>query len=892
MGDRTRRTFRRLFFFSKRSVLERELEEELEVHRSFLEKDLLQSGGDARDAHQTSRKQMGNMTLAKENSRDLWGFRTLEAIFQDLRHSIRGLLRNPVFTCTAVFSLALGIGANTAIFTAIDILLFKPLAVKDPASLVTFSVPEARGNVREYFPLAFANQLRSPGAFSDVIATDSDGLSFSYGGRAERIMGEVVTPNFFSALGLAPVLGQAFTPDVAAGKWAPEAVLSYSFWKVRFGGDPRVIGRVIRLNTYPFTIVGVSPSSFLDVHQGQDPELRIPVLPPGREIRQIEILGAGQEFDFIARLALGVSRVHAQAVANSQLRDFARTSPDSRVRRISYGHLRLLSGERGWPELANDYEAPVIVLFLLALAALLIACANVASMVLARAAARRREFAVRSSLGAGRSRLIRQVLVESVLLSLSGGVIGLVVARWVAESLLHFLPQGHIHFVLDLRPDTYSFAFTFLLSIVAAVLFGFSAAIQSTRGDLAMGLKTDSSNSIGGSSRLRKTLVAFQIAFSLALLFIAGLFIRTVSNLRPTTEYPHAQSILVFTIKPQQEIYSPDRIRSIGAELIRRVSSIPGVQGAGIAENGPFASRTGRDNIQVPGHRPIEVARDLVTPGFLNAVELPLLSGRDFSSSDKPGSPKVVILSQHLAQILFPNENVIGRTIELVSARGTVLSPLDGPQYFRVIGIVADAHYYDVHRLAPVAFFAFQNDPPYMPTLHVRVASSNPDTFIPAIRREFDAVDTGFPVFNIRTLEVRLQDALARERMIADLSSAFGGLALVLAAVGLYGVLAYSVARRTREIGVRIALGSKTGSILWLVGREAFTLVGIGAGAGFSISVASGELLASRLYGVAPADPVTLLAATVVLLLIAIVASSIPALRASRIDPVTALRYE
>jgi predicted permease len=872
--------------------LDRELAEEIEAHRSFLEGVLVERGLSTGEAHQMSRKRMGNVTLAREDSQGVWLFPALESILQDLRHSLRSLLRNPVFTCTAVISLALGIGANTAIFTAVDTLLFKPLPVKDPASLVSFSARDARDHVRDFFRLAFASQLHSSGAFSHVIAMNTDGLSFTYGGRAERIMGEVVTANFFSALGVTPVLGQPFTADVRAGKWSAQAVLSYSFWKVRFGGDPRVIGRVIRLNTYPFTIVGVSPSSFLDLHQGQDPELRIPVLPPGQEIGQIEILSADQEFDFMGRLAPGFSRVEAQSIADSQLRHFARISPDPGVRRAGYGRLRLLSGERGWPELAQDYKIPIIVLFLLVLVALLIACANVASMLLARATTRRREFAVRSSLGAGRTRLIRQILVESLLLSLCGGVLGLVLAHWVAQFLLHFLPQGHIHFVLDLRLDAHSFAFTFLLSIAAALLFGFTAAIQSTRGDLGVALKTDSNASIRGSSRLRKGLVAFQIAFSLALLVVAGLFIRTVFNLRPKSEYPDAQSVLLFTMKPQQEIYSPERIRSIATEVIRRISSIHGVQGAGIAENGPFASRTGSDVIKVPGHRPHEVARDLVTPGFFNAVGLPLLSGRDFGSSDKPGSPKVVILSQYLAQTLFPNEDPLGRTVELMSARGTVLYPLKGIQYFRVIGIVPDTHYYDIRRLTPTAFFAFQKDPPYMPTLHVRVASSNPDTFIPAIRHDFDAVDTGFPVFNVRTLDARMQDALARERMVADLSSAFGGLALILAAVGLYGVIAYSVARRTREIGVRIALGSNTGAILWLVGREAFTLVGVGIAAGCSVSVVAGELLASRLYHVAPADPATVLAATAVLLIIAAVAASIPALKACRVDPLAALRYD
>lgn len=813
-------------------------------------------------------------------------------MFQDLSRSLRSLLRSPMFTFTAVISLALGIGANTAIFSAADALLFKPLPVRDPSSLVTFSVPDARGNVRTSFPLAYADRLRSSGAFSHVIGVLSDGLSFSYGDRAERIMGEVVTPDFFSALGLRPALGDAFTPDVVAGKWAPEVVLSYSFWKTRFAGDPHVIGRVIRLNTYPFTVVGVSPRSFLDLNQGQDPELRIPVLPAGREIKQIETLGAGEEFDLLARVAPGASRAQAQAVANFQLHEFARTSPDERVRSLGYGRVRLLAGDRGWPELAQDYKAPIMVLYLLVFVALLIACANVASMLLARATAQRREFAVRASLGAGRSRLMLRVLFESILLALLSGCAGLLVAGWVADSLLHFLPQGHIRYVLDLSLNARLLAFTFLLSLAAALLFGGIAAVQSTRGYLAVALKTDSNASVGGSATLRKLLVGFQVAFSLALLVTAGLFIRTVFNLHPNAGYPYATRTLVFTMKPQQEIYSPERIRTLVAELIRRVSTVPGVEAVGLAENGPFASRRDSDALRVPGRAPIRVASDEVSPGLLNAIGVPLLAGRDFNPADKPGSPKVVILSRRLAQALFPEESAIGKTVELASARASVLNPLEGVQYYRVIGVVPDEHYYDIRRATPVAFFAYQNDAPYMPTLHVRVASANPDSFIPLIRREFDAVDKGFPVFNVRTLEARVEDALARERMIAELSSTFGVLALLLAAVGLYGVLSYSVARRTREIGIRVALGSKSSSVLWLIGREALNVTVFGAAAGLSISVAGATLLSNRLYGVAPADPLTLLAATSALFLIAAVAASLPALRASRLDPLVALRHD
>jgi len=814
----------------------------------------------------------------------------MESIFEDLRHSVRNLIRTPIFSSTAVLSLALGIGASTALFSAAYTLFLRPLPVKDPGSLVTFSVSDETGRIRQFVPLAFADQLQLSGAFSHVIATQTGNLNFIYEGRAERIICEVVTPNFFTGLGLSPALGQGFTPDVIAGNWAPEAVLSYSFWKARFGGDPGIIGRVIQLNTYAFTVVGVSPATFFDLHQGRDPDLRIPFVPPGREIHQIDMLGANQDVPIIARLAPHVSRAQAQTVADARLHEFARTSSESRYRERTFGPLRLLSGKRGWPELAQNYEDPVTILLVLTLMAFLVACANVANMTIARAASRRHELAIRSCLGAGRIRLIRHIVLESFVLCCGGGLAGLVVARWLAQFVVHFLPQGPSRLVLQLPLDAYSIAFTFLLCTAATLLVGLTTATQSTREGFAAALKVDSNASVGGSSKLRKALVVVQIASSLVLLAIAGLFIRTVVNLYPKSDYPQARSVLLFTIDTPQEIYSPDRIRSIVTDLTQRVSSIPGVKAAGMAENGPFAGRANRDILQVSGRSAIEVASDFVTPGFLNAIGLPVLSGRDFSASDKPGSPKVVILSQSAAKSLFPHEDAVGRSVHLPSARGTNLYPLNGIPVFQVIGIVPDAHYYDVRDLMPTAFFAFQADPPYLPTLHVRVSAGDPVVFIPAIRREVDAVDTGLPVFNVRALEERVQDAVARERMIADLSSAVGGLALALAAVGLYGVLAYSVSRRSREIGVRIALGSTTRDILWLVWSEGFMLIGSGVVVGSSFAVVAGSLLANRLYGIGPTDPATLVSATAILLLVSVVATSIPAAHASGVDPVSALR--
>ncbi len=819
-------------------------------------------------------------------------FQGIESVFQDIRQIIRSFARTSVFAAAAIFSLALGIGASTSLFTATYTLLLRPMAVKEPSSLVRLELSTPEGAERQFLPLAFAEKLGDSGAFSDVIAAGTGSLSFSDQGQAERVTFEVVTPNYFRGLGITPLLGDGFSRSVVAGKWAPEAVISHSFWKARFGGDPHVIGRNIRLNNYPVTITGVLPAIFFDTHQGQNPDIRMPVLPPGHEIPQIEKLGPNQDMQLIARLSSGTSTTQAQNIANAVFRDFALNGSDGRYRQMGFGVVRLLPGARGWPALAEYYGGPVIIMFLLTLVSLLMACANVTSMTLARILARRREFAMRACLGAGRLRLLRLVVFESLVLSCAGGLLAIFVAHWVTQFLVRFLPEGPIRLVFEVQPEIHSILFTLFLCVGASLIIGVTTALHGTRNELVSALKADSNGPVRSSSRTRKALIVVQIASSLALLATAGLFMRTLFNLYPNKDYPSARNVIVFALDPPQEIYSPERIRSTLNDITERVSHLRGVTGVGIAENGPFSGRTNTDLLQVPGLPAIEVTSDVVGPGFLNSIDRPILSGRDFSALDKPGSPRVVILSQSAAKALFALEDPVGRSIQLPSARGTKLYPIDGIPVFKVIGMVPDAHYYNVRNVFPSAFFTFQADPPYMPSLHVRVHADAPDSFISLIRREFEAVDPGLPFFNVRTLESRIQEIVSRERMIAELSAAVGILALTLAAVGLYGLLAYSVSQRTHEIGVRIAIGSSTSQILGLVLSEGFQLVGIGVAIGGLLAVTSGRLLAHRLFGVGPTDPSSLFIATALLLVVSFIAMVGPAIRATGSDPANLLKHD
>jgi predicted permease len=652
-----------------------------------------------------------------------------------------------------------------------------------------------------------------------------------------------------------------------------------------------VIGRVVRLNTYPFTIAGVSPPGFRGLERGTDYEVRIPILPDGRELAQIAQIAARLERALwtVARLKPGSSLAQAEVSAEVQLKEFLRTTTSRRYSDRSIQHVRLVALGKGDSGVVGQLHTPLYILFVLVALVLLIACANVANMLLARAAARARELAVRTSIGAGRFRLIRQMLAESLLLSLFAGALAIVVRNWVAGALVHFLPQGHVVTVLDLHMDAVTVLFVFGLSLAACVTFGLAPAIHTTRCNLAGMLKTDSGASIGdlSSGWFGKLLVVSQVAFSLILLIAAGIFVRTMLHLWPTDYGAHPERVLLFTMKPQRELYSPVQRRALIAEMVRRVSEMPGVEAAGVAEYGPLGSRISerRESIEAePGH-PVRAETDWVSNGFFDAAGIPRIAGRDFKPSDKVGSPLVVIINQSLAHELFGNANPLGRSIRFTRDKDA--------RPFEIAGVVGDSRYYEIHGVPqPAVWFTFQDEAPYMPTLHVRSSRENTNVMAVAVRHELDALDKGFPVFNVKTLEVRIEESLARERILANLSGAVGFLALALAAVGLYGILAYSVSRRTREVGIRMALGSSARSVLWMVVREALLLIGAGSLAGITLSVAGWRLLSERMPGVSAIDAQVLIVCATIMLILAAAAVSIPAIRACRIDPLMALRHE
>jgi predicted permease len=436
----------RLRSLFRRNRVEEELAEEMREHMERLMEERMARGASPKEARYAALRAMDGMEQRKEQCREARRVRYIEDFFKDVRFALRTIRRNPIFALTAMISLGLGIGANTAIFTAVDAVLWKPLPVDHPENLVRFAAARVKRNDLNGLPATLAEALnRRGGVFDGAIAETGDGLSFSYDGRAERVMGESVTPNYFTVLGVRTILGEPFSSPVRAGQWAAEAVISYRFWKSRFGGDPSVVGRVIRLNTYPFVIVGVSDNSFYDLSRGLDSELRIPRMPDGQSLQQIELVSGNGRFDWhiMARLKPGVTLAQASAAADADFQDLVRSSADGEAKRLEAGHLRALPGDKGWPQLLQMYSTPLFVLFGLVGGVLLIACANVANMLLARALARRRELAVRCSVGAGRTRLVRQMLAESLLLALMGGAIGIAASFWCGPMLLHFLPSSN-----------------------------------------------------------------------------------------------------------------------------------------------------------------------------------------------------------------------------------------------------------------------------------------------------------------------------------------------------------------------------------------------------------------------------------------------------------------
>jgi predicted permease len=876
--------WRRVGMLARGENFERDLEEEMRLHREMKEKELVAGGTDPHEARYAANRAFGNATALQERGREAWGWRWLEEAWQDARFSLRTFLKNPGFSATAILMLALGIGANTAIFSVVNTVLLRPLPYKEADRLVTvWGYDRAKGfDTDQVSNPDFRDWKNQNGVFESMAGSTDAMYTMTGAGEPAAVTAYQFSPEFFGVMGVAPILGRTFLADEAEPGKNRVVVLSDPLWKERFAGDRGVVGRSVMLDGDPYTIVGVMPPSFQ--YPGTT-ELWTPltISPQNASDRSMRYLRV------MARLKPGATmeqaRTEMNTIAARLKSEYPNTNKDQDVNLIG---LRQLT--------TGDIRPALLILLCAVSLVLLIACANVANLLLSRAVTRQKEIAVRTALGASRLRMIRQLLTESVLLGLLGGALGVALAYCGANILVAMFPPTianlNIPHVEHIPIDGWVLGFALFVSVATGAVFGLVPALEASRMSPNESLKEGGRSETGGSRgrRVRNVLVISEVALSLILLAAAGLVIKSFRYLIGGDMGFHAERVLSLRVLlPDYKYKTDSQQRAFSNEVVERVRSSPGVESAGTVTFLPLSGWWGVREVSTASaaaqdpraQRPIAIWSS-VTPDYFHVLGIPLLEGRYFSEQDDSGSMPVVILSAKLARQLWPNEDPVGK---VVNVQG-----LKEPRH--VAGVVGEIQDFGpAGEQRPEVYMPFAQVPSRLVCVVIRT-TTEPAKLMAAAQHAVWAVDKEQAISFVMGMDALASESLAPQRASMILIAIFAGLALVLATVGVYGVISYSARQRTREIGIRVALGADSGEVLRLVMRDGLALTTAGVVVGLTGAFALTRFLSSLLYGVRPSDPLTFLAVTALLTAVALLACYVPARRATRVDPMVALRYE
>lgn len=899
--------WRRFRFLFQRDRMAKELAEEMRLHLELRAEDHAARGIEEGDARALARRGFGNVTRISEQGRAVWGWTLLESLKNDLRYGIRALRADRGFALAAVGSLALGIGANTAIFSILNAVMLRSLPVEDPQRLV-----EVRSGGRGEFSNSYTNpiweQIRDhQQALSGVLAYSGSRFDLASGGESHFANGSWVSGDFFRVLGVPAIQGRVINPNDdrhGCGPDGPVAVIGYAFWKGHFGGDPNIVGKTFTIDRHVFQIVGITPSWFTGLETDHVYDFAIPIgCEPLLHTDQSALAQRSWWWlQIVGRLQRGETIQQAQARLNAIAPEVYRaTTPSNWSSKMTNDYRRttftLQPAANGFSDTRGHYQVALYTLMGVVALVLLIACANVANLLLARSAARQREISVRLAVGAGRGRILRQLLTESVLLSMLSAAAGLLFALWGGRLLVRLLSTANSEVQLDMTPDFHVLAFTTAVAVITAILFGLAPAVRASGVRPNQALKENARGTISGASRLNpgRVLVMLQVALSLVLLVAAGLFLGTLRNLLTTDLGFNIKNVLLVTASvPESKLPRGQRL-PLFARILERLREMPGIRSVSSSSSTPMRNWFWNEYTYPEGYTPKSeddalVYFNRVSQGYLESMQTPLLAGRDFSERDNLAAPKVMVLSESAARGFFGSANPIGKRVNMDRPRLKQGNKLDA---YTVIGVVKDIKYGQIdEKPLKTGYLACAQDPDPGAEMQFEISSGTAlKSVTSAVRRVIANVSPDVSL-EFRSLDTQVADSLLQPRLVALLSSFFGVLALLLAMVGLYGLTSYGVARRRGEIGIRIALGAQRTSVVWLVLRDVVVTLALGTTIGIVVSLFAGQLVTKLLYGLQPGNPAILVSSAILLAIAATTAGYLPARQASRLDPIAALREE